>query len=233
MPLPDVYEREYSYWPWGGFMARAVDWLTAHAVPNAFVFDYMCGTGHLLGALRRRRPDLRLGGCDSHLPYIEYAQRQHSGIEFYHADARTFVPSEVADVICCTSGLHHLPFPDQSKFLTKVGMEGHARTAVLVGEECLPEFGDANWERRLAALKLNSDLLNYAIREHSPDDVVDAAIEVLRGDIFCLGEFKRSISGWRSLIEESLVIESSETTWSAPSGGGDVLFVCRRSSTLK
>lgn len=229
LPEAHTYEQEYIFWPWGALIRHAEELICAQAKIGAHVLDYMCGTGHLLGAVRRRRQDLQLEGCDSHAAYIGYARAHHPNIVLHFADCRYFEPETAPDVICCTAGLHHLPFVDQVSFIKKISKNADKDTLFIIGEEFLPEYSDST-TRRLAAVHLNVDLIEYAIAKQGPNEVVEAAIDVLRNDVLQLEEFKRSKSDWRNVLLEELVVVEEIITWTGPSGGGDVLFICQKRS---
>lgn len=227
LPEPDVYEREHDHWPWRALIEQVRDCIIAGAKPGAAVMDYMCGTGFLLRDVSSARPDLAVSGCDIHGPYARYAQRRHPSAAIVHDDARRFRPSQLWDVVTCTAGLHHLPFEQQAPFITKLAQECHSQTLLLLGEEAVGDHvGEAG--RRRAALALNNDLAAYGLEHDWPDELIEAAIDLIKNDVFLRGEFKRDIPSWRALIGEQFEIVEERVTWEAPSGGGDILFICRR-----
>src|SRR4051794_35882374 len=90
LPPPDVYEQEYTYWPWRHLLAQVRDYVVANAPQGGTILDYMSGTGLLLRNIRTHRPDLVPLGCDIHRPYVEFARAHHLGAKIFHADAREF-----------------------------------------------------------------------------------------------------------------------------------------------
>jgi hypothetical protein len=226
MPPPAVYDREYQYWPWGDLIMRAVEIISAEAPPGAAVTDYMCATGMLLQWLTERRPDVSAGGCDIHLPFVQYANETRPALDIAHADARGFRLSNVHDVIACTGSLHHLPFPEQGLFVESLRRACHQDTLVVFGEAVLRSGATEN-ERVRSALDLNSELISLGIERGWPPDLLSAGLLILRNDVLLLGEYKRDLEGWLSLIEPHFRIEELVQTWVPKSGGGDYLFVCR------
>lgn len=227
MPPPEIYEREYKYWPWGSLINWIAGWIGKSAPFNAFIFDYMCGTGHLLSILQQLRSDVRLAGCDIHYPFVNFANRTRPRIAISHADALAFGLKERPDIITCTAGLHHLTFNDQEIFVSKLANECDKETFVLIGEEAI---GEANNEqsRKLGALRLASELIVYGIKRDWPNEMIDAAVEVLKNDILLRGEYKRAAGEWKRLLEPNFKILESHWTWVAPSGGGDIVLVCKK-----
>ena len=228
LPAPHIYELEYRYWPWGDLIEWTAAWVAKTAPQDARIFDYMCGTGFLLSKIQELRPDVELVGCDIHEPFVRFAKANHSNIEVHHADALTFVPNDQSDVILCTAGLHHLTFEQQSFFLQKLVNETSCNTILVLGEEAIHEYSDET-SRRLSALRFNADLIAHGLAQHWPSDMIDLAIEVMKNDVMSRGEYKRSITEWKKIIAVNFEISQTQTIWAPPAGGGDILFVCRRS----
>jgi hypothetical protein len=205
MPSPEAYDREYQYWPWRDLIERAVEIIGTEAPPGAVVTDYMCATGILLRRLSEYRADVAPCGCDIHLPFVQYANATRPALDIAHADARGFRLSEVHDVIACTGGLHHLPFREQEPFVQSLRRACHANTLVVFGESVLRSCGTES-ERVDSALDLGSELISPRIERGGPPDLLSAGLLILRNDVLLLGEYKRDLEGWLSLIETSFAL---------------------------
>lgn len=226
LPEPAVYESEYEYWPWGRLIEQVAGRVTTLAPLDATVFDYMCGTGYLLSRIANDRPDLKCAGCDIHLPFVTYGKEKYLNIDIRHADARVTGPPAPADVVLCTSGLHHVPFEEQSLILAKMASECSPDGVAFIGEEMLGPV-QSERDRLRASILLNSELIRMAVRDSWPASSVDAALMILHNDVLCDGEYKRDKQAWRTLIEESFVVNEIIDTWVAEAGGGDAIFLCR------
>jgi hypothetical protein len=194
MPPPESYEREYQYWPWRDLIGRAVEIIAAEAPPGAVVTDYMCATGMLLQRLTELRTDVSSGGCDIHLPFVQYANETRPALAIAHADARAFQLSEAHDVIACTGGLHHLPFLEQESFVESLRRTCHNNTLVVFGEAVLRSYTTES-ERIHSALDLGSELISPGIEREWPPDLLSAGLLILRNDVLLLGEYKRDLEG--------------------------------------
>ena len=225
MPSPEIYEQELIYWPWRELIGYLAGYLTDVTPQGGVVLDYMSGTGTLLRQLSLRRADLAVSGCDINLPFVKFAAENQHGAAFFHVDARRFSPSRTPDVVTCTAGLHHLAFDEHGRFLKKIASECSPKTIVIIGEEAIPAHNDEVGRKR-SALALNVSLLEYGIEHNWPDSLLQEAVAVMKRDILLSGEFKRSVSGWRSIIGETFVITKEIKTWIPNSGGGDVIFIC-------
>jgi hypothetical protein len=102
----------------------------------------------------------------------------------------------------------------------------HHNTLVIFGEAVLRSYTTES-ERIHSALDLGSELINLGIEREWPPDLMSAGLLVLRNDVLLLGEYKRDLEGWLSLIEPRFRIEDLVQTWAPNSGGGDYLLVCR------
>lgn len=223
LPPPEVYELESEYWPWGRLISWVEDWVCNHSPLNGTVFDYMCGTGLLLSRLRLRRPDLSLGGCDIHTPFVDYASRRHH-LRIHQGDALHAPPAKNVDVYVCTAGLHHLEFDKQVLFLEKLARECRPGCKLIIGEETIADSNNER-SRRLAATHFASEVLEYGINSDWPDEQIDACLMMMRNDILLKGEFKRSSSEWRKIIGEKFHIVEFEEIWTT-AHGGDCVYMC-------
>jgi Methyltransferase domain len=228
LPPPEVYEQEFAYWPWGGLLERTAGLVAGFAPRDAYVMDYMCGTGFLLERIRVRRPDLVLEGCDTNDAYVHFARERYPRVHVARVDAREHRPPHRPAVVLCTAGLHHLDRQDQPLFIAKVAAELEAGGYFVIGEELIAGFRDER-ERRRAVIGICTALLEYVVDAGAPVSVVEAATDVLCNDLLERGEYKVSEDDLRTLLEGAFVIESFDRIWpSETSPFGDALIVCRR-----
>lgn len=227
-PEPGVYEREYEYWPWGRVLRVVATWVERNAPDGATVIDYMCGTGYLLNEIACKRNDLRLHGCSLTRQMIEYGQQRYPHLTLRCQDALEYQPPDNPQVILCTAGIHHLPPDGQTAFISKVARELAPGGAFIVGEEVI-RAKESRASRALAALELGVALISHAINAAAPNDVVRAAIDVLRNDVLLEGEWKQSLPELRGMISQHFRIEEIQHLWpdNDPSYG-DVVLVCTR-----
>lgn len=226
LPSPDTYEQEYTFWPWGGLLEWVASWVERNAPKNAVIIDYMCGTGHLLNAVKATRPDLSVYGCSITAEYIAWAQKRYHNINIVLEDALVFQPPSQPDVVLCTAGLHHLPYEKQQIFLDKIASEIKPSGHFIIGEELIG-VDVCGHERQRAVLDLWFALMRHAVDADAPRPILDAALGVLRADLFAEGEYKRSQAALESLLRERFRIVESVKMWpSFPSDYGDWVWVC-------
>jgi SAM-dependent methyltransferase len=228
LPPPGVYEQEFAYWPWGGLLEQAAELVAGFAPRDAYVIDYMCGTGFLLERIRVRRPDLALEGCDTSATYVHFARERYPRVHVACADARELRPPRSPAIVVCTAGLHHLDRHDQPQFIAKVAAELQPGGYFVIGEELIGGFRDER-ERRRAVIGMCSALLEYIVDAGAPVSVIEAATDVLCNDLLERGEYKVSEAGLRALLKGTFVIDTFDRIWpSETSPFGDVLIACRR-----
>jgi hypothetical protein len=81
-------------------------------------------------------------------------------------------------------------------------------------------------------MDLWSGILGEIIDAGGTRDVVDAAIEVLRADLFLDGEYKMTAPALASLLSVDFVIDETQWTWQTPGGlAGDLVVECHKSTT--
>jgi SAM-dependent methyltransferase len=235
LPPPEVYEAEYEYWPWAQAIQLTVKLVMRIARPGGTIVDYMCGTGHLLRRIRLVRPDLELIGCDQNSAYIEFAAKTAPEITFVE---KSFPGDEfivAPDVAICTAGIHHLPEADQQTFLTRLSESLRDNGTAIIGEEVIEPYLDEK-SRRQSVINLWFPAIHKMAGAGAPDDVILAAMDVLRADIRRTGEFKTSFAHLHSLLSRVFVIESTTWAWKLPrKEAGDVVLVCapRRDPSAK
>ena len=228
LPAPEIYEKEYEYWPWGTLLRYAAQWVAAHAPNNAVVLDYMCGTGYLLNEIAADRPDLCFYGCSITPAFIAYANRRYPHLHIIREDALCYRPPQRPDIVLCTAGLHHLPLDLQPTFIRKVASELPTGRYFLLGEELIREHSDKT-SRALAALEMSNALIACSLQLGAPRPVIEAAFQMLHNDVFLDGEYKRARSQVLAMLEPYFEIEHLEQTWPKDSDAyGDFLFICKR-----
>lgn len=224
---PQIYEREYEYWPWGLVMKHLTSWVSDHAPQQARILDYMCGTGFLLGEVLGQRPDTKCFGCSTTRSYIEHGRDVYKGVTLDLSDARDYAPHEAPDVVICAAGLHHLHWDEQEEFLAKMAGELAPGGALVIAEELVEPWKDENARRR-AVLRLLCGSLDYMLSRGAPDSVVVAGLRVLEADLFG-AEFKFDKETLLAMVERHLELESYEHIW--PDNGdsyGDAVVVGRK-----
>lgn len=230
MPEPEVYEQEYEFWPWGLLLNLAIESVIRLAPENAFVLDYMCGTGYLLGHVLEKRGDICTAGCTLEpRTYVDYAKKRYPGANVEFCDVFEYRPDCSPDVVVCTAGIHHLNRGSQAVFIEKVASELKDGGLFIIGDELVRSYFNEK-ERRLAVLEVNDALLRYAIQRGAPDSIIEAGIDLISNDIFERGEYKIDFTNLLRMIEENFVLQEINWTWrnSRDSQWGDVLITCRK-----
>lgn len=230
MPSAEGYDAEIELWPWKGLLHNVSAIIEKSAPLKATILDYMCGTGLVFRELCRRRPDLRLVGCDISEEYITHAATLLPTAEFHVGDAMSWTPSFSPDYVICTAGIHHLKPSLQELFVQKVKSEIAEGGTFIVGEELLPLYG--NETQRLEAVStLYADVFEFLFREKLSREVVAASIEVVINDVCLRGEFKFTGQSILDLLNRYFSV--SDFTWNWPGQGkeyGDAILVCRPSN---
>jgi SAM-dependent methyltransferase len=226
MPPPDIYEAEIEAWPWSTLIRHAAAMLTKRLHNKATLIDYMCGTGQLLNllpsAIRKRSV-----GVDSNLSYVRYGRNNYQ-LNLVVSDALRYKPQQRVDAISCTAGIHHLPRKQQLDFLEKMHDELNDDGILLIGEELLPAFRNER-ERRRAAIKLFSSIMDPVLEKHPKHDVILASLSVLENDLLERGEWKLSIDSLRRMLSPRFEVVIEKRIWpNKPASYGDWLFLCKK-----
>ena len=232
MPSPDVYEKEYVYWPWGEVIERVSEWVASHVGHSARVLDYMCGTGYLLRKISVRRPDLSLVGCDLNEEYVDYANshpEKHwpEHCSFDHADVLSYQPYRMPHVVLVTGGLHHLAPEDQPRLIAKIASELSDDGVFVLADEFITDF-ESEVQRRLGVLELSNALGRHVISNFAYDDVVRAVVQMMENDLFQQGEYKTSRLKVVDMLEKKFRIESCQQVWPREATYGDFIIICRK-----
>ncbi|MEY2536420.1 MAG: Methyltransferase domain [Verrucomicrobiota bacterium] len=193
-------------------MRSLTEWTVNEAPENAVVVDYMCGTGWLLHALSQARPDLVLSGCDVSKEYVEYGQTRYPELNLEVSSALQYQPVQKPHLVICAAGIHHLNPVNQELFIMKVNQELRAGGCFVVGEEVLRDWTNEH-ERKNAVLELSTAVLQELFAAAAPEEQIEAALEVLRGDLLRIGEFKSSLGNLLSSLQVWFEIERVRHIW--------------------
>jgi cyclopropane fatty-acyl-phospholipid synthase-like methyltransferase len=228
MPKPETYEKEYQYWPWGRLLAEAVESVAAHAPPSAFIVDFMCGTGFLLSKVVSKRRDISAVGCDNSKAYLDYAQRMYPNVTFVRDDARSYEPPQRIDLVICTAGVHHLRREDQPAFIEKISRELPGDGYFILGEEVIGAYRN-ELERKQMLLEMFTELMCFLNKLDAPEEVVEAAADMLVNEWCARGEYKTSRSELEIMLDPYFRIIAARQIWpEKTSEFGDWLFVCQK-----
>jgi hypothetical protein len=142
----------------------------------------------------RCRPDIIYVGLDLKNEYVKYA-RQKYGDYFFLKDAARLGEklhgNGCIDAVIATSVLHHLPRQKQDRFMGRTAQVLGENGFAVFADPCISHFTDER-SRRLGAARLGYEYLAYTIKKGAPREIVDAAVGVLRNDLFCV-EWKTSV----------------------------------------
>jgi SAM-dependent methyltransferase len=226
LPVPQIYEDEYLYMPWGIIIMEILNRVKKAPV-NARVLDLLCGSGYVLGKVKSIRPDLDLTGVDIQGEYIEYAKYKYQDIRFITADVLNWDSNKKYDLVLVTNGVHHLPFEKQENFIKKVARLLSPGGQAIIADPYIEDYFDEE-ERKLAAARLGYEYLAVTIKNGATDDVIRAATDVMTNDIF-LVEFKNSIKKMKPLYEKYFKTIEMYKTWPQEiSQYGDYYFVLKK-----
>jgi trans-aconitate methyltransferase len=227
LPSAETYEKEFRYMPWGILIREVQAMIVLEAKLNGSLLDLMCGPGYLLGQIEKQRPDLALAGIDLESEFIKYAEKRYPGVKFIVADTSVWKSDERYDMILCTAGLHHLPDEKQEPFIQSLAALLKEDGFAIVADPYIDDYSNEQ-ERKLAGAKLGYEYLAATIRNGATDDVVQAAIEVLRNDVF-LVEWKSSAEKMKPLFEKYFASVEMHKTWpDGASGYGDYCFILKK-----
>ena len=228
LPPAKIYEKEYSYWPWGKLIRKVQSWVIDNAPNSAYIIDYMCGTGYLLNEIVSIRKDLAVEGCSITSDYVEFAGKKYPNITVLLSDVMEFKPRAQPTIIIATGGLHHLYWNKQVKFIEKVASELNSGNYFLLGEEAIRDHEDKK-SRQLAVLELSFNLLQEVVSSSAPEEVIEAAANLLKIDLFERGEYKNSLHNLCCMLKSKFVIERIEKVWPNYKGQfGDYLIIARK-----
>jgi trans-aconitate methyltransferase len=226
LPPAETYRREAEYMPWGTMIRVVLDQAITGIPHDGTVVDMMCGTGDLLGLLKKERPDVKATGVDLEGTYIEAARKHYPGIEFVQADVFGWPCTKRFDAVLCTGGLHHVPWGDQpaliEKFRALIALNGFA----IVGDPYIGPY-DTEEERRENAAHLGYQYLLATMRKGAPDDVVKATADLIANDVLGV-EFKTCLRRIEPFFEKHFASALRCKTWpKEPGSYGDFYYLCR------
>jgi SAM-dependent methyltransferase len=228
LPIPNAYELEYKYWPWGKLVNFVYDWLLTNAPRNSCIIDYMCGTGYLLHHLANKRTDISFYGCSITQEFIKHAHKNYINIDVQLKDALEYIPLNKPNIIIATGGIHHLDYSKQAVFIKKVASELSKNDTFIVGEEVINPF-ETDLERKLSVLKLSSSLIEYVINQNAPHQIIKAALELQNIDMFELGEYKLTLKRLKELMIPYFKIAELIKIWPDVSEEyGDYVLICKK-----
>lgn len=228
LPPANVYEKEYKYWPWGKLIDKIKEWVINNASESSYIIDYMCGTGYLLNEIATIRKDLKIEGCSITYEYIEYAKKRYPNIKVFLEDVIDFEPSSQPDIIIATGGLHHLDWNKQKVFINKVSSELASGKYFILGEELISSYNNKK-ARMLAVLELSNNLIREVVNSNAPESVIEAAVDLLKTDLFERGEYKTSLTVLIDILEANFTIETIEKIWPQNKEHfGDYIIILKR-----
>jgi len=226
LPEPNVYEREFEFMPWGRLIKRVAEIVVKKAPHEGRILDLMCGPGYLLGKIAEKRPDLKASGVDIDRRFIGYAKAKYQNIKFIEADALEWETSEKYDLIICTAGLHHLPYKNQYSFVKKVKSMLKSGGLCIFADPLIDDFKNER-ERRASAARLGLEYLTATIKNGAPDEVTEAAIDIMRNDVMG-AEYKTSLVKIKKIILGSFSRLKIIKTWpNVKSEYGDYILIAR------
>lgn len=227
LPSPETYERELHFMPYRKSLQMVEDIVCADAPRDARVLDLMCGTGYLMGRIKKTREDLHMQGIDINPRYIEFAKRTYPENRFRVVNVLT-LREAYFDVVLCTGALHHLPFERQEEAIVKIAdLTKPGGFAVI--SDCYIDPFMAGQDRQLAAAKLSYEYLKATIENGAPRDVVKAALEIMANDV-CEKEFKVPFHYRLSMFKRFFPKVRTMKTWPNKQigGYGDYVTVLRK-----
>lgn len=224
LPTAEIYEKEYKYMPWGVLSDEVLRTIVNIAPKNGVLVDLMCGTGYLLGKIKKERPDLKLVGIDFEKEYIQFAHNNYKNIQFIHADATDWKSETKADIVLCTSGIHHLPYEKQEPFIIKLQETIKPRGVVITGDPCIDEYNNEA-ERKIASARLGFEYLVEVIKNRATTDVIDATISILKNDVMGV-EYKTSVVKQKQIFKKYFSKVDEHKIWPKDAGNyGDYYFI--------
>jgi len=228
LPNAAVYDAEIESWPWKTLLTECVDRVASIAPKGGTVVDYMCGTGLMLNALRRKRPDLQLHGCDISREYIAHARLGGPGISYHVGNALKWSPPSSVDVIAATAGIHHLKWADQIRFVRKVHSELNPKGWFVVGEETIGKSDGARG-REEAVVDFFTLMIPEIMRTNPTPSVIRASLDVFANDLLVRGEFKRDVGSIRQMLARFFKVTEVKRIWPREETGfGDYILTARK-----
>jgi 2-polyprenyl-3-methyl-5-hydroxy-6-metoxy-1,4-benzoquinol methylase len=227
LPPPDIYEQELIYIPYKKSLEKVLSIVSARTPVNGTVLDLMCGPGYLLSQIADVRSDLSLTGVDLDEDYIDYARRNHSGINFQVGDVLHWNPLQQFDVVLCTGSIHHVPYEKQANAIAAISKHTTPEGLSIISDCYINDYSNEN-ERKQAAAKLGFEYLIETIKNGAPTEVIAATADILHNDVM-MNEFKTSVKKRFNAFEQYFSNVQIFKTWPEhDSQYGDYIMVCRK-----
>lgn len=225
LPTAAVYQKEVQYMPWGILVAEIEKFIVKNVPKNGTALDLLCGTGYLIGELKKKCPDINFFGVDLESEFIDYAKKEYPNIDFQVADAFTWKSDKKFDTLLCTGGVHHMPYAKQREFIGKIASLVNDDGFAVVADPYIDDYSNEE-ERKLAAAKLGYEYLAATIKNGATDDVIRATADLIPNDVFMV-EYKTSIKKIRPHFEENFSNIEMHKTW-GENQYGDYYFILRK-----
>ncbi len=226
LPKSEIYEQEFAYMPWGILIKEILSIIAKDSLHNGNVLDLMCGPGHLLGEITKRRPDLTLEGVDFSDEFITHAQHKYPEIVFQVADVLSWQPNKKYDVILCTGGVHHLPYDKQEQFLETIPSLLKPNGYAIFGDPYVDDYTNEP-SRKLAAAKLGYEYMVATMKNGATNDIINATIDILYNDVMGF-EYKTSMKKLEPVFRKLFSKVEIHKTWpDSDTEYGDYYVVCR------
>lgn len=229
LPTASILELEPLYFPWGDTMRKVIKIAVEQIPQGASVLDVMCGSGLLLGILQALRPDLKLTGVDINEDFIAYAKRRYDGIVFEVCHVLGWLNdhTDEFDVVLCTGGIHHLSFEKQSGLISGVASHIKRPGFFISAEPYIAPFSNEH-ERRIAAVKLDTQQLLATFEKFPPQAIIEVALDILRNDLLLDGEYKNSLEKSYEVFSKYFKKIETICTWSAGEHDGEYVIVAHK-----
>ncbi|MFH1182746.1 MAG: class I SAM-dependent methyltransferase [Candidatus Moraniibacteriota bacterium] len=227
LPTADVYDKEYKYMPWGVLIEEILKIIREKTPKGGKVLDLMCGTGHLLGKIRKIRPDLELTGLDWDPGFIRYAKKNYKNINFIVSDALEWKNNAKYDLIICTAGIHHLPYDKQEIFIKNLSKAVKKDGYIITADPYIEDYKNES-ERKIAGAKLGYEYLVETIKNGATGDVIKATVGIMENDVMGV-EYKASIRKFNPILKKFFSKITIRKTWPEyKSDYGDYYFILHK-----
>lgn len=197
--------------PWGVLIEEVRAFCVQNIPKSGQVLDILCGTGNLLGAIKKERPDIACVGIDLESEYIAYAKSQYPEISFTVADAMLWKADTLFDAVLVTGGLHHLPYESQETFIAEVSKSIKPEGFAIIADPYIDDYTNEE-ERKVAAEKLGVAYIEATAHNHAPHDIVEATKTILHNDVLGV-EYKTSLKKLAPVFEKYFMGVEIHKTW--------------------
>ena len=98
----------------------------------------------------------------------------------------------------------------------------------ILGEELISSYNNKK-ARMLAVLELSNNLIREVVNSNAPESVIEAAVDLLKTDLFERGEYKTSLTVLIDILEANFTIETIEKIWPQNKEHfGDYIIILKR-----